>query len=193
MYLVLANLQSVKSMNRDQLFKKLSKPISKNETVQMALNKDCTSKDLIELSLHPLNELAFRSSWILEQLFYFRRDSFLISIEDFLHAYFQQKNQSCQRHFTKIMMSLTEAKSNKISFDWIVENQDEIIETTFDWFIKIDTPIAVIVNCMDILWHLSNSQAWIVGELRSQVQFLLKDGSAAVQSRGKRILKKLNS
>jgi len=46
---------------------------------------------------------------------------------------------------------------------------------------------------MDILLHFAKEQPWIPDELRSQVQFLLKDGSAAVQSRGKRILKKLKS
>lgn len=178
-------------MKRDQLFKKLSKPISKKEAVQLALNKDCASCDLIEFSLQPLNEPAFRSSWVLEQMLYFREESFLISFEDFLSGYFQQRNKSCQRHFTKIMLTLTESKSNPIQFALIDKNQDQIIETTFDWFINPDTPVAVKVNCMDILLHFSDKQAWIADELRSQVQFLIKDGSAAVQSRGKRILKKL--
>jgi|GEM_PF-5252458 hypothetical protein len=45
----------------------------------------------------------------------------------------------------------------------------------------------------DILLYFSKGHHWIQDELHSQVQFLLRDGSAAVQSRGKRILKKLKS
>jgi len=178
-------------MNRDQLFKKLSKPISKKEAIQMALNKDYSSEDFIDFSLKPLNELAFRSSWVLEQMFYLRKESFLLSIGDFLTAYPLQENQSCQRHFTKIMMVLTEPGFNQGQFFWIVENQVQIIETTFDWLINPKTPVAVRVNCMDILLNFSSKEAWIADELRSQVQFMLRDGSAAVQSRGKRILTKL--
>ena len=44
---------------------------------------------------------------------------------------------------------------------------------------------------MDILFHFCKEESWIKDELRFQVQFLLKDASAALQSRGKRILKKL--
>ena len=165
-------------------------PLSKAEAVRLAMDKNCLAYDLIELSLHPLQELAFRSSWVLEQMFYFRTESFSLDMEKFLDAYFQQKNYSCQRHFTKIMMTLTE-ETKRAKYAKIEENQNQIIETTFDWLINPDTPVAVQVNCLDILLHFSAKQDWIAEELRSHIQFLLKDGSAAVQSRGKRILKKL--
>ena len=178
-------------MNTNHLFKKLTKPISKKDAVKIALNMDCSAKDLIEFSLNPLNEFAFRSSWILEQVFYLRKDSFILYIENFIAAYFQQENHSCQRHFTKIMMTLTQTQSNNFQFDCIDKSQNQIIETTFDWLINPKTPVAVKANCMDILMHLSRNHVWIADELCSQVQFLLKDGSAAIQSRGKRILDKL--
>lgn len=90
-------------------------------------------------------------------------------------------------------MYLTDSGSTTEIKPLINTHQEQIIETTFDWLIDPQTPVAVKVNCMDILLNFGKEQRWIPDELRSQVQFLLKDGSAAVQSRGKRILMKLKS
>jgi len=180
-------------MDRDKLFKKLSKTLTKVEAIKIAQDKDCRSADLISLSLSTQNEIAFRASWVLEQFLYFRWDDLVPILDDFIKGYLIQKNKSCQRHFTKIMMYLTESCSTIILKPLINEYQEQIIEITFDWMIDPDTPVAVKVNCMDILLYFSKGHQWIPDELRSQIQFLLRDGSAAVQSRGKRILKKLKS
>lgn len=180
-------------MDRDNLLNRLSRALSKAEAVKIALDKGCIPADLISLSLYPQNEIAFRASWVLEQFLYYRKDDLFPFIPDFISGYLIQTNRSCQRHFTKIMMSLTDSGSSTEIKPLITECQEQIIEITFDWLIDPQTPVAVKVNCMDILLHFGKEQAWITDELRSQVQFLLKDGSAAVQSRGKRILKKLKS
>lgn len=157
----------------------------------IASDKACVPGDLIAISLYPQHEIAFRASWVLEQFLYHRWEDIVPSLPDFMVGYLIQKNGSCQRHFTKIMMYLTDSGSNTEIKALISEHQEQIIETTFDWLIDPQTPVAVKVNCMDILLYFGKEQAWIHDELLSQVQFLLKDGSAALQSRGKRILKKL--
>jgi hypothetical protein len=40
---------------------------------------------------------------------------------------------------------------------------------------------------MDVLYNLKEIDGWIAGELRAQIEFQLKDGSAALQSRGKKV------
>jgi hypothetical protein len=70
-------------------------------------------------------------------------------------------------------------------------NFEPIVEATFEWLINDRTPVAVRVNCLDILYNLSNSYTWITEELKDQTRFLLKNESAAMQSRGKRVLKKI--
>lgn len=180
-------------MDRDKLFKKLSKTLTKVEAIKIAQDKACNPADLISLSLYPQSEIAFRASWVLEQFLYFRWNDLVPILADFMEGYFIQKNRSCQRHFTKIMMYLIESGSVTEIKLLIIEYQEQVIEITFDWLIDPETPVAVKVNCMDILLYFSKGHQWIQDELHSQVQFLLRDGSAAVQSRGKRILKKLKS
>ncbi|WP_276363438.1 hypothetical protein [Daejeonella sp. H1SJ63] len=68
---------------------------------------------------------------------------------------------------------------------------ENLIETTFELMINPETPVAVKVNCMDILFNMRATYDWISGELREQILFLLKDGTAAIQSRGRSILKQL--
>ena len=180
-------------MDKDKLLNRLSKTLSKADAVKIGHDKTCIPGDLISLSLYPQNEIAFRASWVLEQVLYYRWDDLVPFLPDFVSGYLIQKNRSCQRHFTKIMMHLTDSGSNTEIKPMIMEHQEQIIEITFDLLIDTHTPVTVKVNCMDILLHFAKEQPWIPDELRSQVQFLLKDGSAAVQSRGKRILKKLKS
>jgi len=67
-----------------------------------------------------------------------------------------------------------------------------IIGTTFEWMVYPQTPVAVKVNCMDVLYNLKEIDGWIADELRAQIEFQLKDGSAALQSRGRKVLKKLS-
>jgi hypothetical protein len=180
-------------MNKDQLLKRLSRALSKADAVKMARDKSCLPGDLIEISFDPQKEVAFRASWVLEQFLYFRLDELLQSLSEFIEGYIIQKNRSCQRHYSKIMMYLVDLESIPEVYPIIARNKEQIVEITFDWLIDPETPVAVQVNCMDILFPFAKEQSWIHDELRSQVQFLLKDGSAALQSRGKRILKKLKS
>lgn len=176
-------------MDRDKLFNRLSKTLGKAEAVKIALDKGCLPSDLISLSLCPQNEIAFRASWVLEQLVYYRWDDLVPFLPDFIKGYLIQKNRSCQRHYSKIIMYMTHPGSEIGIKHLLYEYKEQITEITFDWLIDPETPVAVKVNCMDILLHLSKDNPWIADELHSQVQFLLKDGSDAVQSRGKRILK----
>jgi hypothetical protein len=180
-------------MNKDQLLKRLSRALSKADAVKMAKNKACLPGDLIEISFNSQKEVAFRASWVLEQFLYFRLDELLESLPEFIAGYLSQRNRSCQRHYSKIMMYLVDLEPVPEINSIIVKNKEQIVEITFDWLIDPETPVAVQVNCMDILFPFAKEQFWIHDELRSQVQFLLKDGSAALQSRGKRILKKLKS
>jgi hypothetical protein len=180
-------------MNKDQLLKKFSSALSKADAVKIAKDKTCLPGDLIDLSFDPQKELAFRASWVLEQFLYYRLDDLLQSLPELIAGYLIQKNQSCQRHFTKIMMFIVTSRSFSETGIVLAKYKEQIVETTFDWLINPETPVAVQSNCMDILFHFSKEQSWIKDELRSQVQFLLRDGTAALQSRGKRILKKLKT
>ncbi len=178
-------------MTKEELLKELKQTLTKTKVEKLA-GLAVKAKDSIEqilgLTFRPEQELAFRAAWILEHIFLANPTGFFEHLTGFVSAYNKQKNLSCQRHYTKIMMEITSGKvlpgSEKADFETVVE-------TTFAWLIDDRAPVAVQVNCLDILYNLSSRFDWIKDELKAQTEFFLRDGSAAMQSRGKKILKKL--
>lgn len=73
------------------------------------------------------------------------------------------------------------------------EEEEAVIETTFNWLIAPGKAVAVVANCFEVLSYLSDKHPWVRDELIAQINFFTKEGSAAVQARGKRMLKKLKT
>jgi hypothetical protein len=144
-------------------------------------------KYLIDMSFHHDRQIAFRAAWVLECAFNLSKDCFIVCLPDFLSAYPKQNNNSCRRHYTKILMGFSERRSGYLD----QYELSELVEATFEWLIDPDTPVAVKVNCLDVLFNLSNRYDWLIDELKAQIVFLLKDGTAAMQSRGKSLLNKM--
>ncbi len=136
--------------------------------------------------------IAFRAAWVLEHIALHNPNRFMPVFHDFIHRLPDQKNRSCQRHFTKILMQITHPKAPSFFQDAYREiDREALVETVFGWLIDPDTPIAVQVNCMDILFYMSKEFDWIADELENQIEFFMRDGSPAMQGRGKKILEKL--
>lgn len=175
-------------MNKEQLLKELTFPLSKKKVNQFVLSDLCSAEDLMDLSVYPHRKIAFHAAWVLEYLIYSNPERFKNVYANFLSFYLVQKNLSCQRHFTKILMLLTESSNRHL-----LENIDleKLTERTFELLIDTLTPIAVKANCMNILFNMREVFTWITEELKEQVLFLLKNGTPAIQSRGKNILKRL--
>src|SRR5690606_7339623 len=107
---------------------------------------------------------------------------FLPVFTEFMTRLPGQQNPSCQRHFTKILMVITGPKAPPAYQEaYAAADREQLVETVFGWLINPQTPVAVQVNCMDILFNLTAEFGWIGEELQNQVEFLLRDGSAALQ------------
>lgn len=185
-------------MTANELFKTLSATLGKVQVQELAAQAEAGQlkmHDLLSLSFqkeHP--SVAFRAAWVLEEVVYTFPDSFVPYLPEFIERLPEQQNLSCQRHFSKILMRCTDPKTG-ISFRtaWqAIPDREQVVETIFDWLISPRTPVAVQVNCLDVLLHLQAEFDWIKEELKAQVEYLLRDGSAAMQSRGRKVLKKVS-
>lgn len=179
-------------MTNPELLKILEKNPGKKKVLQLAglaaSTREMTNQ-LIELTFHSKKEIAFRAAWILDYQLIGSPELMLANLQPFYQAYLIQTNLSCKRHYTKILMHYSHKQRSDI-----LEGYDlnQIIETTFEWLINPATPVAVQVNCMDILYNLRAHADWVDEELPAQIAFLLKNGSAAMQSRGKKLIKSLS-
>ncbi|WP_257658889.1 hypothetical protein [Parapedobacter lycopersici] len=185
-----------KSMEENELIKRLSGVITKHYLPELvALGETGT---LSVTTLHRLcytperSPVAFRAAWVLEYIATRAPQRFLPVFAAFMTRLPDQRNPSCQRHFTKILMVITGPKAPPAYQDaYATTDKEQLVETVFGWLINPQTPVAVQVNCMDILFNLTAEFGWIGEELQNQVEFLLRDGSAALQSRGRKIIGKL--
>jgi hypothetical protein len=66
-----------------------------------------------------------------------------------------------------------------------------VVEQLFDWMIDPKVLIAVKVFASEALFNVRSRYPWITEELINQIRFLMQDGTAAIQSRGKKLLAKL--
>ena len=149
-------------------------------------------KDLIKLTFDADQQIGFRAAWILENLLLKDEMLFLENLDELLLRFPQVNNPSCQRHYVKILMYLTSPEINPVIKIKIgTANLETIVETCFDWLINPKVAIAVKCLCCEVLFNLRNRYYWIDDELARQLEFLMKDGSPGIQSKGKKILKAL--
>jgi hypothetical protein len=179
-------------ISRDELIKQISKTIGKTKVLELSriLKEQAFAlRDLIDLAFYPDRDIAFRAAWILENLFlqeptrYEAGLGYLISrIQDVKHA-------SCQRHYAKIMMHITAKNAPQIIQQKLQQlDLEPVAEQCFDWMIDTKVKIAVKVFASEALFNLRNRYPWIKEELTNQVKFLMRNGSPAIQSRGRKLL-----
>jgi len=185
-------------MDKKQLKREIATRLTKakvNELVTLGGQNAFSIADLFEHCFDQDKTIAFHAAWVLEYTAEKFPEKFIPFLAEFIEALPMQHIDSCQRHFAKIVLQFTSPKAKKIhqaAFGELSANLHELlVETMFDWLIDPKTPVAVRVNCMEILCYRVSAYPWIREELTAQMLFYLKDGSAAIQSRGKRLLKQL--
>ena len=137
--------------------------------------------------------LAFRAAWLLEYISVHHPNRFRVVADSFFTQLSRQRNPSCQRHFTNILRQLTHPKAPETYKNSLLSaDRAQLVEVVFGWFVDPKTPVAVKANCMDILFQLRREFNWVGEELQLQIEFLLRDGSPAIQSRGKKVLAALH-
>lgn len=183
-------------MEENELAERLAAPMAKNYLMDLVVLAE--NDELSVAAAHRLcyttgrGRVAFRAAWILEYIAIHCPEKFLLIFDDFIQRLPEQQNFSCQRHFTKILMEITGPNLHRCYREAYARvDKEQLVSTAFEWLINPATPVAVQANCMDVLFNLTADFGWIRVELRDQIEFLLRDGSAALQSRGKKILHQL--
>lgn len=147
-----------------------------------------TVSDLLSYSYYPDTQVSFRAAWLLEHVC-IKRPAVIPRIYDtFIDRLSEQKHWGTIRSYTKIAMLATHAKTAVLYTD---EQEETLIEQCFNWLINPRCPVAVVVNCLDILYNLRKRNPWIEEELKAQIQHLLKTPTPALASRANRILKRI--
>lgn len=183
-------------MTKIDLIAILSATLSKKRVAELVLmekNLLIDINELYELSFHADQVIAFRASWVLETITLSIPERLNPVLHLFLSDFPKQNNRSCQRHFTRILMTMQDKKA-PLSYQQSLRAADReaLVTTVFEWVIDPETPVAVLANCIDVLYAFCAEFEWIREELGYQLIILMDRGSPALNSRGKRVLRRLN-
>ncbi len=185
------NIQ-IQQVTRDELIKQLSATIGKTKVDKLTLllkQQDFALRDLIDLTFHNEKTIAYRAAWLLENVLLANPVIYLPELDYLLSRFKEVKYESCQRHYAKIFMHLTSPKMHTLIKTQLAQtDMQPVIEQCFDWIIDPKVLIAVKRFAVEALFNLRGRYGWISDELVSQIQFLMRDGSPAIQTYGRKLL-----
>lgn len=182
-------------LTSDELIKEIGTTLEKKKVLKLTAilkKQQFALRDLIDITFNADKDIAFRAAWILENLFLQKPESYLNDMDYLFSRIKDIENESCKRHYAKIVMHLTALKAPASIQHKIKETDLEpVVEQFFDWIIDPKARIAIKVFACRALFNMRRRYPWIAEELKEQVQFLMRDGSAGIQSRGKKLLSQL--
>lgn len=181
--------------DREALLKQISGTIGKMKVLALTRilkEEHFALRDLIDLTFYPDKNIAFRAAWILENIFLQDPSRYEPDLEYLLSRTREVQYESCQRHYAKIIMHLTNKKTPQIIQQKLQQlDLEPVIEQCFDWMINPEVKIAVKVFAAEALFNLRCRYPWIAEELANQLRFLMRNGTAAIQTRGRKLLGEL--
>jgi hypothetical protein len=179
-------------ISKEELIKQISNTIGKTKVLELSRilkNEAFALRDLIDLTFYADRDIAFRAAWILENIFLQDPTRYEADLEYLISRIKEVKHASCQRHYAKIMMHITTKKTT-----WIIREKlqkidlEPVVEQCFDWMIDPKVLVAVKVFAIEALFNLRYRYPWVKEELENQIRFLMRNGTAAMQSRGRKLL-----
>ncbi|TKC10744.1 hypothetical protein FA048_11270 [Pedobacter polaris] len=182
-------------MEREQLLAAIKTTLNKtkvNDLTKIAAENNFSIKELIDLTFHKEDQIAFRASWILENIYISHIERFVPHTAYFLSVFSTQNNLSCRRHYGKILALLTSRRS-PLAIKELIEkhNTEQLVETVFSWLIDEKVPVAIKSHCLNILANLNAKHNWIKDELLQTMDFLVDKESIAFYAKAKQIRKQL--
>ena len=179
-------------ISRTELIKQISGTIGKTKVLELSqiLKEQAFAlRDLTDLTFYADRDIAFRAAWILENVFLQDPASYEPDLEYLVSRIKEVKHESCKRHYAKIMMHITAKKSPPVILQKLQQlDLEPVVEQCFDWMIDPDVKIAVKVFSSEALFNLRRRYPWIEEELANQIKFLMRDGTTAIQTRGRKLL-----
>ncbi|MFD0750152.1 hypothetical protein ACFQZS_08370 [Mucilaginibacter calamicampi] len=182
-------------MDKTELIKQISSNIGKVKVLGLSKilhERNFDLRDLIAVTFHNNKDVAFRATWLLENVFLDNPEVYLPELEFLLSGITKVKHPGPQRHYAKIIMHITDSSAPQIIKDKVQQlNMEPAVEQLFEWMIEPKVKIAVKAFAAEALFNMKDRYPWIKDELAQQLQFLMRDGTAAIQSKGRKILHQL--
>lgn len=184
-----------RQISHDELLYQISQTLGKNKVIELTAilhHQKFDLADLLSITLYPEKQIAFRAAWIMENLYFVDPLRFVDAIDTIIANFLIIANQSCQRHYSKILIHLTGKKADKVIKAKLLQiDLEPVAERCFDFLIDPAAPIAVKVFAMELAFNLRARYDWIPNMLAEQIRILVTIGGPGIRSRGLRLLTQL--
>jgi hypothetical protein len=183
--------------SQSQLIQQIKNTIGKAKVLELTKimkKEQFALNDLIDLTFYADKDIAFRASWLLENIYLQNPEHYIDNLDYLLQHFTKVVYPSCQRHYAKIIMHITSPKAPKVikaALEHI--NLEQVIERLFEWMIEPNVKIAVKGFASHALFNMRDKHTWLTEELANQIQYLMRNGTPAIQSRGRKLLKQLQT
>lgn len=139
--------------------------------------------DLINYSLLEKKTLSLNATRVIEIIITKKRELFFPYANLIAEKYPTFKTDGLKRMYPKILGFATEKISD--------ENKIILLETCFKYLLSEREALVVRVNCMDLIYKISQEIPEIKGELQASLEFIYDQSAASIQARATKILSKL--
>ncbi|OOQ61902.1 hypothetical protein [Mucilaginibacter pedocola] len=179
-------------LSQNELIKHFFNNYSKTKVAQLtaAINEQGFDiKQLIDLTFNADKTIGFRAIWLLDSVMLSDLERYSAYLGYFLSRVKEVTNESCKRHYARIMMFMTDAKAPdtvKAALQKI--DLEPTVEQFFDWIIDPKVKIAVKIFAADTLYNLSGRYDWVAEELALQTEILMRSGQPFITSRGEKLM-----
>ncbi|WP_367867625.1 hypothetical protein [Pedobacter sp. WC2423] len=166
---------------------------SKVEKLAMiAAEQNFSVQEIIDLTFHQEEQIAFRAAWVLENIFSSYPERFLPHVSYFLVRFPAQNNLSARRHYSKILALMTKKNASAALKEILTNsNTEPLVNTVFSWLIDEKVPVAIKSHSLNILANLHTRHSWIKEELIQTMDFLVDKESTGFYAKVKQIRKQL--
>lgn len=137
----------------------------------------------LELAREEDPRVVFRASYALEWAFFKDPGRFAPHIPLLIENYLTVCNRSAQRHYIKMLDYILRHDMIRLS----PEQEEQLAERTFDLLIDPQTPVAIKVWAMEILYRFSGTLPWVGEHLYETITHLMASGTPGILSRGSKI------
>lgn len=158
----------------------------------IAAEQTFSVQELIDITFHQDEQIAFRAAWILENIFSLHQERFLPYATYFLVKFPAQNNLSARRHYSKILALMTKKNASAALKELLADyDTGSLVNTVFSWLIDEKVPVAIKSHCLNTLANLHTKHSWIKEELIQTMDFLVDKESIGFYAKVKQIRKQL--
>jgi hypothetical protein len=179
-------------LTKNQLLAQINATMGKTKVLELTSilqHKNFKLRDLIELTFYDNKKIAFRAAWLLENIFLQRPERYITDLKYLINSYPQIQHGSCKRHYAKIAMHINAPQALPVIKQQLLEiNLEPVINQCFEWVIDPKVLVAVKSFATEALFNMRHRYPWLAEELSAQLEFLMRTGSPAIQSKGEKLL-----